>query len=218
LALSTLRSLFGKTAPDPSPEPRVSLVGPRIPRHSTGWASMLKHLQEEEALQVLDIGPTSASSINLLTGLGHSLYMSELVIEVHRGEWVQRFAEDPPPIGDFIDQNLDFGGRRFDVVLLWTTLDYVPAPLIAPVIARLHDSMNPGGRILAFFHTKMTEDERIFHRHHVTAAENVEMQEAHRLAIRQVHNNRNIERLFSAYQGCKFFLAKDNLAEVIVTR
>ena len=218
MALSALRNLFGKTAPDPAPEPRVSLVGPRIPRHSTGWASMLKHLQEEEALQVLDIGPTSASSINLLTGLGHSLYMSELVIEVHRGEWIQRFAEDPPPVEDFIDQNLDFGGRRFDVVLLWTTLDYVPAPLIAPVIARLHDSMNPCGRILAFFHTKMTEDERIFYRHHVTAADNVEMQEAHRLAIRQVHNNRNIERLFSAYQGCKFFLAKDNLAEVIVTR
>ena len=86
------------------------------------------------------------------------------------------------------------------------------------MIARLHDSMNPGGRILAFFHTKMTEDERIFYRHHITAAENVEMQEAQRLAICQVHNNRNIERLFSAYQGCKFFLAKDNLAEVIVTR
>jgi hypothetical protein len=218
LALSALRSLFGKTAPDPAPEARVSLVGPRIPRHSSGWASMLKHLQEEEALQVLDIGPTSASSINLLTSLGHSLYMSELVIEVHRGEWIQRFAEDPPPIEDFIDQNLDFGGRRFDVVLLWTTLDYVPAPLIPPVIARLYDSMNPSGRILAFFHTKMTEDERIFYRHHITEAENVEMQEAHRLAIRQVHTNRNIERLFSAYQGCKFFLAKDNLAEVIVTR
>ena len=86
------------------------------------------------------------------------------------------------------------------------------------MIARLHASMNPNGRILAFFHTKLAEDERIFYRHHVTAGENVELQEAQRLPLRQVYNNRKIERLFSAYQGCKFFLAKDNVAEVIVTR
>jgi hypothetical protein len=196
----------------------VSLVGPRIPRHSTGWAAMLKHLKEEESLQLLDIGPTSASNINLLTSLGHSLYMSELVIEAHTEEWSSRFTEERPPVEDFLDQNLSFGGRRFDAILLWTTLDYLPEALIGPVIALLHSSLHPRGRILAFFHTRLADDERIFYRHHVTSAENVELQEARRLPLRRVYNNRNIERLFSAYQGCKFFLAKDNVAEVIVTR
>ena len=82
MAFNTLRNIFGKAAPDAPPDHRVNLVGPRIPRHSTGWAAMLKYLKEEESLQVLDIGPTSASNINLLTSLGHSLYMAELV---HRG-------------------------------------------------------------------------------------------------------------------------------------
>lgn len=218
MALNAFRSLFGKTRTDPAPEHRVSLVGPRIPRHSTGWAAMLKHLKEEESLQVLDIGPTSASNINLLTGLGHSLYMSDLVIEVHREEWVKRLVEESPPVEEFLDQNLDFAGRRFDVVLLWATLDYLPEGLIAPVIARLYTNMNPRGRILAFFHTRLTDDERIFYRAHVTNTENVELQEAQRLPLSRIYNNRSIERLFSAYQGCKFFLAKDNLAEVIVTR
>jgi Methyltransferase domain len=218
LALNTLRNIFGKAAPGAPPDHRVNLVGPRIPRHSTGWAAMLKYLKEEESLQVLDIGPTSASNINLLTSLGHSLYMAELVIEAQREEWSRRFAEETPPIEDFIQQNLTFGGRRFDVVLLWTTLDYIPEALITPVITRLHASMNPRGRILAFFHTRMTEEDRTFYRHHVTATENVEMQQAQRLPLRQIHSNRNIEKLFSAFQGCKFFLAKDNVAEVIVTR
>jgi len=179
---------------------------------------MLKHLKEEESLQLLDVGPTSASNINLLTSLGHSLYMSELVIEAHTEEWGSRFTGEQPPVEDFLDQNLSFGGRRFDVILLWTTLDYLPETLIAPVVARLHSSLNPRGRILAFFHTRLADDERIFYRHHVTDTENVELQEARKLPLSRVYNNRNIERLFSAYQDCKFFLAKDNVAEVIVTR
>jgi hypothetical protein len=218
LALNALRSLFGKGHTEPAPTPRVSLVGPRIPRHSTGWAAMLKHLKEEESLQLLDIGPTSATNINLLTGLGHSLYMSDLVIAAHDEEWSGRLASEEPPIEDFLDQNLDFGGRNFDAILLWTTLDYLPETLSAPVIARLHASLNPHGRMLAFFHTKLADDERVFYRHHVTETDNVEMQEARKLPLSRVYNTRNIERLFSAYGNCKFFLAKDNLAEVIVTR
>lgn len=218
MALNALRSLFGKTHTDAAPLPRVNLVGPRTPRHSTGWAAMLKHLKDEESLQLLDIGPTSASNINLLTSLGHSLYMSELVIEAHHEDWNSRLAEEQPPVEDFLDQNLNFGGRQFDVILLWTTLDYLPEVLIAPVIARLHASLNPQGRILAFFHTRLADDERIFYRHHITDTENVELQEAQRFPLSRVYNNRTIERLFSAYQNCKFFLAKDNVAEVIITR
>jgi len=218
LALNALRSLFGKSRTEAAPTPRVSLVGPRIPRHSTGWAAMLKHLKEEEALQLLDIGPTSATNINLLTGLGHSLYMSDLVIEAHDEEWSSRLVQEDPPIEDFLDQNLSFGGRHFDVILLWATLDYLPEALTAPVIARLHASLNPRGRILAFFHTRLSDDPRVFYRHHVTDTDNVELQEARRLPLSRVYTTRNIERLFSAYQGCKFFLAKDNLAEVIITR
>jgi len=218
LALNALRSLFGKGYKEAAPTPRVSLVGPRIPRHSTGWAAMLKHLKEEESLKLLDIGPTSASNINLLTGLGHSLYMSDPVIEALDEEWSGRLAGEEPPIEEFLDQSLNFGGRQFDVVLLWATLDYLPEALIAPVIARLHASLNPHGRILAFFHTRLADDPRIFYRHHVTDTDNVELQEARKLPLCRVYTTRNVERLFSAYRNCKFFLAKDNVAEVIVTR
>ena len=210
--------MFVKTPPDSQSEDRANLVGPRMPRHSTGWAAMLRHLQEEESLQILDVGPTSASNVNFLTSLGHSLYMADLVFEAHHGEWPKQLAEDPMASVAFFEENLNFSGKLFDVVLLWTTLDYIPEPLIAPTIERLHASLNPQGKILAFFHTKRAEGEPLFYRYHVTESETVELQQAQRLDLCRVYNNRSIERLFSAYRGCKFFLAKDNLSEVIVTR
>jgi hypothetical protein len=183
---------------------------------------MLKHLKSEEGLRVLDIGPTSPSNINFLTGLGHSVYMADIVVEAHRGEWTKAVAEgggeDEFNIEGFLDQNLEFNGRSFDVVLLWTTLDYLPEPLLAPTVARLHGSLNPRGRLLAFFHTKVEGTDSIFYRYHVTDGEAVEMQESERLPLSQVSTNRKIEKLFSSYESCKFFLAKDNLYEVIVTR
>ena len=45
-------------------------------RHSSGWKEMLKNLQRRESLRILDIGPTSSGNINFVTGMGHSIYMS----------------------------------------------------------------------------------------------------------------------------------------------
>lgn len=218
----SLRNMFGKHSQEAHPADRITLVGPRIPRHSTGWAAMLKYLKVEESMRVLDIGPTSPSNINFLTGLGHSLYMADIVTEANRGGWLKPPSEDAPPsdadIEAFFDQHMDFGGRVFEAILLWTTLDYLPETLLVPMVNRLHASLKPGGRILAFFHIKAASEDSIFYRYHVTDGDSVEMQEALRLAVCQVHTNRKIEKLFSAYQDCKFYLAKDNVYEVIVTR
>ena len=54
----------------------------------------------------------------------------------------------------------------FDVVLLWTALDYLPEPLVAPVVAHLYASMNPGGQVLAFFHTRTQGEEAVRCRYH----------------------------------------------------
>ncbi len=48
----------------------------RVSRHSSGWKELLKHLREDESLRILDIGPTSSTNINFITGIGHSIYMA----------------------------------------------------------------------------------------------------------------------------------------------
>lgn len=198
------------------------LTGPRIPRHSSGWLALQKHLASEQALRVLDIGPTSPPNINYLTGMGHGVWMADLVHESLKSEWETPPAEAGGAPGfnaeRFFEQNLNFSGREFDVVLLWTTLDYIPEGLVGPLIERLHQSLRPGGLILTIFHTKKTGPETAFCRYHLTETDEIEMQESEPFPVRRVYTNRSIEKLFSGYSNYRFFLAKDNVYEVIITR
>ena len=59
----------------------------RPPRNSSGWRDILKYLKETESLRVLDFGATSSHNINYLTGMGHSVYMANVVQEAARPEW-----------------------------------------------------------------------------------------------------------------------------------
>jgi hypothetical protein len=193
----------------------------RESRHSSGWVQLQKHLASNEGLRILDIGPTSAININYITGLGHSIYMANLVDEAAKSEW-----RAPDESGEgrrfdverFIASNLDFSGRKFDVVTFWDTADYLPAELLGPVINRIHEVMEPGGLLLGFFHAKATAGEVRFSRYHLTATDEVEIQRAGTHPIVKVYNNRQIETLLRDFSGYRFFLAKDNLSEVLATR
>jgi hypothetical protein len=167
------------------------------------------------------VGFTSPANINFLTELGHSVFLSDLVHDACAENWQAGTDEDGKPIWNidgFLKQSLDFAGRTFDVVLLWTALDYLPEPFLAPVVAHLFSAMNPGGDVLAFFHTRMQGEETVHCRFHVTASDDVEVQLAEPFPIQRVFTNRSIERLFAGWPGHRQFLAKDSVSEVIMTR
>lgn len=214
--------LFRRKREDEGRERPTTLTGPRIPRHSSGWAALLKHLREEQGLRVLDIGPTSPQNINFLTGMGHSVYMADVVHEALHGNWKLPPAEEGEEPGfnldAFFEQNLNFEGRDFDVVLLWATLDYVPSGLIAALVARLKDATVRGGKVLAIFHSKAQGPYTSYCRYHLTSEAEIEMQESEPFPVLRVYTNRKIEQLFAGWGGYRFFLAKDNLYEVIITR
>lgn len=217
-----LGNLFRKKHDDSSGGRPTTLTGPRIPRHSSGWQAMLKHLRDEPGLRVLDIGPTSPQNINFLTGMGHSVYMADVVQEAMKPEWVVPAKEkgDAPGfnVEGFFEQNLNFHGREFDVVLLWATLDYIPEGLTKALVEHLQTATLPGGRVLAIFHSKKDGPYTAYCRYHLTDAAEIEMQESDPFPVQRVYTNRSIERLFEGFGANRFFLAKDNLYEVIVTR
>lgn len=215
-------NLFRKKGDEKARDQPTLLKGPKIPRHSSGWQAMLQHLKGEQGLRVLDIGPTSPPNINFLTGLGHSVYMADVVHEALKGGWELPPAEkgDPPRfnVKGFFEQNLNFQGRQFDVVLLWATLDYIPDGLTAALVEHLEQATHEGGKVLAIFHSKKEGPYTAYCRYHLTAGPEIEMQESEPFDVKRVYTNRSIEKLFTGFAASKFFLAKDNLYEVILTR
>lgn len=212
---------FDKKQDNAAPTQSPGFTGPRVPRHSGGWAAVRKRLQAEQGLRVIDVGYTSPANINYLTELGHSVFLADLVPDACNGNWKTGEDEDGNAIWNvqgFLDQSLNFSGRTFDVVLLWTALDYLPEPLVAPVVAHLHASMNPGGQVLAFCHTRTKGEETVFCRFHLTKGDDVEVQLGQPFPIQRAFTNRSIEKLYAGWSGHKQFLAKDSVSEVIMTR
>jgi hypothetical protein len=154
--------------------------------------------------------------------MGHSVYMADVVSESLRPEWKLPPEEEGGParfnVAGFFEQNLNFHGRQFDVVLLWATLDYVPEGLIQALVTHLKDATLRDGKVLAIFHSKPAGPFTAYCRYHLTEGAEIEMQESEPYPVLRVYTNRQIERLFTGWSGSKFFLAKDNLYEVILTR
>lgn len=192
-----------------------------MPRHSGAWAAMRKRLQAEPGLRIIDTGFTSPSNINYLTGLGHSIFLTDIVYDAWTGDWQKGTDDDGNTIWDvdgLLNRSLDFGGRTFDVVLLWAALDFLPEPIVGPMVEHLHAAMNSGGQVLAFFHTRAQGEEGLRLRYHVTPGDTVDMQMTQQFPIQQAFTNRSIEKLFTGWSGLRQFLAKDSLSEVIITR
>ncbi len=212
-----MRSLFGSSDSTSSTKGHE---GDRIARHSSGWKELLKHLRAQESLRILDIGPTSSTNINYITSLGHSIYMANVVDEAAKPEWIIPGEAGEPAgfnVERFLESNFNFSGRMFDVVILWDTADYLPEPLLAPVFKRIHEVLQPGGLMLAFFHAATSTDTS-FCRYHLTDTEVVEIQRAGNYPLLHTYSNRAIENMLSEFSSYRFFLAKDSLREVIITR
>jgi hypothetical protein len=197
----------------------------RVSRHSSGWGQLLERMRREESLRVLDIGPTSSTNINFITSLGHSIYLANLVEDAARREWVLA-AEDGGEarfdVERFLGAHLNFSGRGFDVVLFWDAADYLPEELLGPVLGRIHEVMAPEGQMLAMFHSAATfgagAAKAEFCRYHLTDGSAVDVQRAGEHPQLNNYSNRQIEGLLKPFKGFHFFLGKDNLREVVVTR
>jgi hypothetical protein len=206
-----------------------SLSSDRAARHSRGWGDVRSHLQETSALRVLDFGLTSPANINYLTSLGHSVYMANIVQDATRPEWLKPVEEGVPEpsandfdanfdVDRFIASNLDFSGRDFDVILLWDTANYLPPAMVPALFGRLRDVMRPEGRLLAFFHGKLTGPETAFSRYQLTDSDDLLVLDGGNFPVKQVYQTRQVERFLEGFGNVRFFLGKDNVREVIAVR
>jgi SAM-dependent methyltransferase len=212
----------------PAAAPAASPPQQRATRRSSGLNELMREVVRQPALCILDLGPTSPTNIAHLTGLGHKVYNEDLLSASVDPAYACRTAEGKPAVdvAHFIAENLTYEKELFDAVLCWDVADYLHESLVKPVIERLHSAMKPGGVVLAFFHTRDAGPDALYYRYHIAGNDSLTLQpvtarDAGRtplFRLQRIFNNRHIENLFHDYASLKFFLARDNVREVLVVR
>jgi SAM-dependent methyltransferase len=211
----------------------------KLTRRSSGLGELSRTWQSAEGICVLDLGSTSATNIRHFTEHGHRIYSEDLLTASTDPELLTTDENGVPALDSrkFLADNLVYPAAHFDVVLCWNLPDYLDESLVKPVVGRLWSVLKPGGMLLAFFHTRDAGPDSPCHRFHIVGADTLEMKKIvlHREArraptgtahtattdgfqLQRVFNNRHIENLFRDFASIKFFLARDNIREVLVVR
>jgi SAM-dependent methyltransferase len=207
----------------------------KLTRRSSGLGELSRTWESAENLCVLDLGSTSPTNIRLFTERGHRIYSEDLLTASTDPELLTADEQGVAALDSrkFLADNLVYPAAHFDFILCWNLPDYLDESLVKPVVGRLWSVLKPGGMLLAFFHTRDAGPDSPCHRFHIIGADTLEMKkielrrEAPRASgsrgsdsfqLQRVFNNRHIENLFHDFASIKFFLARDNIREVLVVR
>jgi SAM-dependent methyltransferase len=211
----------------------------KLTRRSSGLGELARVWEGDTPLCVLDLGSTSATNIRFFTEHSHKIYSEDLLVASTEPSLVTKDEQGSVILDSrrFLADNLVYPAAHFDVVLCWNLPDYLDESLVRPVMGRLWSVLKPGGMLLAFFHTKDAGPDSPCYRFHIVGKDVLEMQrivlkrEARRgptgavhtaitdgFHLQRVFNNRHIETLFRDFASIKFFLARDNVREVLVVR
>jgi SAM-dependent methyltransferase len=214
-------------------------AAPKLTRRSSGLGELSRIWESESPLCVLDLGSTSPANIRFFTEGSHKIYSEDLLVASTEPHLVTKDEQGTVVLDSrrFLADNLVYPAAHFDAVLCWNLPDYLDESLVRPVMGRLWSVLKPGGMLLAFFHTKDAGPDSPCYRFHIVGKDVLEMQrivlkrEARRgptgaihtaitdgFRLQRVFNNRHIETLFRDFASIKFFLARDNVREVLVVR
>jgi SAM-dependent methyltransferase len=214
-----MRWFRGSEAAASKPEVKVA-KGQRTNRRSIGFAEFTRSLSGYTNLSVLDLGATSSANIAFLTGFGGRVH-NEDILRASQDKSYLRQQQDGSHVLDpdkFFSENLDYPEQSFDAILCWDIPDFLHEDLVKPMVERISRIMKPGGILLAFFHTKDAGPESPYCRYHIVDGEVLELESRPDFRLQRIFNNRHIENLFKGFSSLKFFLARDNVREVLVVR
>ncbi|PYX83431.1 MAG: hypothetical protein DMG70_10215 [Acidobacteria bacterium] len=236
-----LMKIFRGATTGPGQQKASPVTPQRLTRRSSGLVELSETLSSQDGLRVLDLGATSPGNIRYLTELGHKCYSEDVLLASFDPSLVTKDDQGNRVLDEkrFLSENLVYEPSLFDVVFCWNLADYLDESLVKPVVGRFWTALKPGGMLLAFFHTRDAGPDAPCYRYHIVNKDTLEMQ--HIVArpeagpnpgssgraypaskthfrLQRVFNNRNIENLFRDFASIKFFLARDNVREVLVVR
>ena len=187
-------------------------------RHSHGLEQFSGPLHGPPGLRVLDLGGATQANVAFITNLGHKIYSDAFLRALDNTAFPSGEGPSSVEAEAFLDQALDFPEAHFDAILLWDALEFLPPVLLKATVDRLFKIAKPGAYMLVFLHADEKAASVPVYSYRISSANTLHL--SHREMRRPVQrfNNRGVEKLFQRFQSVKFFLARDNLREVVVRR
>jgi SAM-dependent methyltransferase len=169
---------------------------------------------------VLDMGPTSPANIAFLAERNLRIYNEDILRAATDTNLLVLEEDGAPRLNSqkFFAENMTYPDRHFEAILCWDTLDYIPEELVNPLVEKMQSSLQPKGRLFAFFHTRDAGPESPHCRYHIVQPDTLELEPGTGLRIQRIFNNRHVENMFKEFASRKFFLGRDNIREVIMVR
>ncbi len=190
-----------------------------IRRRSNGLKHFFETLPNASGLEVLDLGGLSEANLSFLSTRGGRVHAVDLLEHYDR-----RRRENPDEaVGieaarAFVDEYLNFARNQFDAVLVWDALEFLDSDALYLTVPRLGEVLRPGGALLTFFHTQSRGENVQLYRYRIASEDHLLLQPKTLRSLPNTFNNRSLERLFADFASVKFFLTRDSLREVIVSR
>lgn len=209
-----LRQVLGNQAVSSAP---VATPPSPFHRRSNGLREFWRGIENEPGLGILDLGSASQANLSFITGLGYKLYTEDLFRAPLRIPTSEKSPGELPE-ESFFRENLTYSGGQFAGILCWDLLDFLPEPLVKPLVECLHYFLQPGGNLLAFFHTGSPGQEVPVYQYRIGSEDALEVIGRGAGKLRRNFNNRAIENLFRKFSSLKFYLSRDSLREVVIVR
>ena len=191
-------------------------------RTSKAFEQFVTSIRERENLSLLDLGGANQANITFITELGHRLYADDILRSVDTefgpAEGMQERQSDPERAQEFLSHNLDFPEDSFDGVLLWDTLQFLAQPLLEGTVDRLYRILRPDALVFLMFTGNEKAKTVPTYYYRISGPRNLTLTPRGERAPAQAFNNRSVEKIFQRWGSIKFFLARDNVRELIIRR
>lgn len=223
----TAKSRLSAAAPAPAaakPGPTTLASPSANTRVSNGLKEFLWLLSDVRPARILDLGPVWQATVTFLIEKGYRVSTEDLLRAWKEFLTAEEERLRQAPVGEgegrasqaafaagFLQGALQYPEQSIHGVLAWDLFDYFDTELTARIMERLYAILQPGGAVLAMFHSRPAER---FHRYRLVDHQTVELLPAPTLAIHaRVFQNREILDLFGQFRSSKTFVGRDQVRE-----
>ncbi|MBI3207431.1 MAG: hypothetical protein HYZ37_00840 [Candidatus Solibacter usitatus] len=174
-------------------------------------------LAEFPPSSVLDLGGANQANVSFLTNLGHGISPDNVLHYLDR-IWHNPELSASRRREEFFDHALNYHAASFNGALVWDTLEFLPEDLLDSFIKQLHILLNPGAPMLILFHGSERESNIQSWTYRIASTSMLQLAPLEVRTRSRYYSNTAIERIFEGFRRVSFFLAHNQIREVLVIR